>query len=1030
MSDLSNDYNFVRLAREGETTWQDIFDRFKTEMLKRGTRLSKEDLDWLMDNAYALPNSPALLTAGDPKGMFGSACSSYPIFDTMRGHPFAILNSQGIAEDATCAGIGIGFNFSRLRSSQETVRGRKNITGGPVSFLRKFSGSIGEITQATRKSACMGAISVHHPDVRKFIACKREDGKIANFNLSLIATDEFMKAVEADGEYEIRPAMGEPYREKARPIFDMACEFGYLYGGEPAWLFHGNIERDYFQSWKPEDILPNPCQPGFATVLTPEGIRTFDEIDAGSVIWSGKQWTKVVRKWSTGVKPVYEFDTPAGVFVGTDNHKVISDGVRVPAGMAEYFDVALCDDVQLTYKDCRPQDVMDGLVLGDGGIHKASNNLIILYIGDKDGDYHQSEIAPLIGAHRPGIGPKVWEIDSTIVPKDLVYTYDRIIPDRFYKGDAKTKIGFLRGLFTANGCVTAGRVQYKGASYTLVRQIQDMLSSLGIQSSLVINKPATIEHRNGKYTSRESYNLILYRSSHRFMKMIGFLQQYKNDARLSPTPCKVFGNKKRTKTSLGEMPVFDIEVDAPEHTYWTGGLLVSNCAEALLTFGQDKSGRDWLELCVLLSLNLPRYVELPADDRRRAVTLSVRLLNDIIDGQDYVSEYHRIGMQEVNRKIGIGYAGLATVLAVKRLKYSSQEGREYMAALQREIAEYALAASQELGDVNGLGRYNTSLFSVAPTSTLSNIFAHFNPEGCSYGIEPYFGLELTVRNSYGTFQKKEKIVDFLNGDVAHIECANDLDWQGHVKMVEAVMKAAPQGTFQSCSKTLNFKENVSFEEYKEAVIYCWKHGIKGVSLYRDQSREGQVLSTGISKSSDGRPKCIEYRSAPHRPESLECDIHHLTYQGQKWIVLVGCMCGKPFEVFAGLEENIALPKKHKTGRIVATGKKGSRRYNLHVGEGEDEIVIRDIPKSFDNPGFGTWTRTISLSLRHGVPVQYLCEQLVKTEEFTSFLRMVARILKKYIAEGASAGEACDCGGKLTYVSGCQTCLSCGKSKCG
>lgn len=714
MSDLSKDYNFVRLAQPVETTWKDVFDRFKNELLKRGSRLTREDLDWLMDNGYAMPNSPALLTAGSPKGFYASACSSYPLMDTMRDHPFAILNIEGIANDATIVGIGVGFNLSQLRGKNEDVRGRKGVTGGPVSFLRKLSGSLGEITQVTRKSAGMGALSVHHPDVMDFITCKKKDGAIANFNLSILSTDEFMQAVIDDGEFEVRPIKSEPYWAKARPVFDAAIEYGYNFGGEPAWIFHGNIEKDYFLPEFPiSSILPNPC------------------------------------------------------------------------------------------------------------------------------------------------------------------------------------------------------------------------------------------------------------------------------------------------------------------------------SEAILSYGNDPSKGWWLELCALASINLVRYVHLSKVGRRRVVRLCVLMLNDIIDKQDYVSEYHRIGMQEINRKIGIGHAGLATALAAAGYRYSSPEGRKFAANIQSEISQFAMEASAELGDIHGLGRYNASLFSIAPTSTLSNIFNYFNPEGCSYGIEPYFALEVNVHNSYGDFKRTEKIVDFLGGKTDHIECANDLSWRDHVQMVEVVQKAAPHGTFQSTSKTLNFKNNVSIEEYKEAVIYCWQHGIKGISVYRDGSRANQVLTDAKSAvKADDRPKCIEYRSAPHRPESLECDIHHLTYQGQKWIVLVGKMCGKPFEVFAGLEESIALPKKHKSGRIVAAGKKGNKKYNLHVGEGEDEIVVRDIPKTFDNPGFGTWTRTISLSLRHGIPVQYLCEQLAKTEEFSSFLRMIARILKKYIAEGASAGEACECGGQLTYVSGCQTCLTCGKSKCG
>jgi len=146
--------------------------------------------------------------------------------------------------------------------------------------------------------------------------------------------------------------------------------------------------------------------------------------------------------------------------------------------------------------------------------------------------------------------------------------------------------------------------------------------------------------------------------------------------------------------------------------------------------------------------------------------------------------------------------------------------------------------------------------------------------------------------------------------------------------------------------------------------------------------------------------------------------------------LVGLLEGKPFELFAGLEENLTLPKKFKTGHLIAEGKKGNKHYSLKIGEGEDEMVIHDILKVFDNPTFSTWTRQISLSLRHGVPIQYWCEQIVKSEDFTSFLRIITRILKKYIPEKSNSGQVCShCGGKTEYIQGCLTCLDCGKSLC-
>ena len=156
--------------------------------------------------------------------------------------------------------------------------------------------------------------------------------------------------------------------------------------------------------------------------------------------------------------------------------------------------------------------------------------------------------------------------------------------------------------------------------------------------------------------------------------------------------------------------------------------------------------------------------------------------------------------------------------------------------------------------------------------------------------------------------------------------------------------------------------------------------------------------------------------------------------------MVGLYDGKPYEIFGGLSEYVEIPKKHTSGQIRKRSRKTvESKYDLILGEADDELIIKDVVSVFRNPNHTAFTRTISLSMRHGVPVQYLVEQLQKDREadLFSFSKVIARVLKKYIKDGTKVSNGvlfCNCENKeqcnVVYQEGCATCLTCGYAKCG
>jgi len=263
--------------------------------------------------------------------------------------------------------------------------------------------------------------------------------------------------------------------------------------------------------------------------------------------------------------------------------------------------------------------------------------------------------------------------------------------------------------------------------------------------------------------------------------------------------------------------------------------------------------------------------------------------------------------------------------------------------------------------------------------------------------------------------------------------ANDIDW---VKSVE-IQAVAQEWIDHSISKTCNLPNSATRETVNDVYIQAWKNGCKGFTVYRDGCRTGVLVQVDEPKK---EKKLEDGRLTPKRPKSLECDIHRATVRSgdtsESWLVLIGLNDGKPYEVFCGIPENIEIPKKYKSGTLIKNGKRdGVTTYNLQVPVGDDDnLVFKDILNLFDNPTQGAFTRTISLALRHDVPLHYVVEQLQKDKnsDMFSFGRVIARVLKGYIKDGTkSAEKGCpECGNsELVYQEGCLSCKACGYSKC-
>lgn len=270
--------------------------------------------------------------------------------------------------------------------------------------------------------------------------------------------------------------------------------------------------------------------------------------------------------------------------------------------------------------------------------------------------------------------------------------------------------------------------------------------------------------------------------------------------------------------------------------------------------------------------------------------------------------------------------------------------------------------------------------------------------------------------------------------------SNDVDWTASVKL----QAAAQRWICHSISKTCNLPNNVTQDLVAQVYMAAWESGCKGFTVYRDGCRSGVLVAEtpSTSKTTDEQPIKVVENHAPKRPKELSCDIHRINVKGsegpESYLVLVGKLDDRPYEIFCGLSSHVEVPRKVKTGVLVKNGKKdGVATYNLQIPVGDDDhMTFKDVVNLFDNPNHGAITRTLSLALRHGVPVSYICEQLQKDKhsDMQSFSRALSRVLKIYIPDGtkSSSDKKCQsCGAEdgLVYQEGCLTCKNCGNSRC-
>ena len=465
------------------------------------------------------------------------------------------------------------------------------------------------------------------------------------------------------------------------------------------------------------------------------------------------------------------------------------------------------------------------------------------------------------------------------------------------------------------------------------------------------------------------------------------------------------------------------------------------------------------ESCNLGSINLSRMVkngEMNWSKLAKTTRTAVHFLDNVIDMNNFPIESIR-KMTRDNRKIGLGVMGFADMLIKLGIPYDSDDAVAMARKSMKFIHDEATATSTDLALKRGtFPNYKDSVFdtssgprlrnatltTIAPTGTLSII------AGCSSGVEPIFALvyykEVMDKDKLpevnDEFQRVAKEKDFYSedlmkkvaqtGSVQEIVdiphdvkktfiTSHDISPEWHIK----IQAAFQEYTDNAVSKTINFPQEAKISDIEDSYKLAYKLGCKGVTIYRDKSREEQVLNVGEA-APDKKDVSREKILPKPRPTVVTGTTTKIgTGCGNLYITINEDGEGHPFEVFMqmGKAGGCAASQLEAIGRLVSLAFRASIDVQVIVDQ------LRGI--RCPSPSWEKGGRIFSCADAIARAIEKrLCDKKEAEESPKENNDNYAG--KNTLKLGNVVGVCPDCGGALRHVEGCQVCRACGYSKCG
>jgi ribonucleoside-diphosphate reductase alpha chain len=926
-------------------------------------------------------------------------------------------------------GGGIGYDFSTIRPKGARVKGVGSDASGPLSFMDVWDAMCGTIMSAgSRRGAMMATMRCDHPDVEDFITAKRDPARLRKFNVSVLVTDAFMAAVEADADWDLT-WNGEVWRTvKARDLWDKIMESTYAFA-EPGVIFIDRINERNPLAYVEQIAATNPCVPAGTPILTRNGWREIDTVvDTPVEVWNGAEWSCVTPRVTGHDQPMVRVSLSNGrSLTCTTAHRFLTaEGARVDAAALRPGQALLTHDWPVVRSGAPVEGAYaQGMRAGGADVvaRVAKKHLVTA------GEAEASDAEELIG------------LIGGVLPASHVPGAD---------WDVSSRLEWVGGLIDAAGEVTGQGVLIRSRDAGFLGAVQLLLNTLGAsaslngQGALLIGAPALSALTGlGLPTLRDLPKGAPSQGSGRVEV-------------ISVTPL------------AEEADVVYCFTEMKRHAGCFDGVLTGQCGEQPLPpYGA----------CLLGSINLARLIANPFSDEARMneeemeelVATAVRMMDNVVD----VSRFplpQQLAEAKAKRRIGLGVTGVADALLMLRLTYGTEEAAAQVEAWMRKIQHAAYRASVELAKEKGPfplfeaekylasptiqdldpdlqdairehGIRNALLTSIAPTGTIS-LYAG----NVSSGIEPVFAYSYRRKITLDDGSKaEEEVVDYAvqmyrdmfgitdDADLPeYFVSAQTLAPLDHVRMQAAAQKWVDS----SISKTVNVPEDIPFEDFKAVYEEAYRSGCKGCTTYRPNDITGSVLSVEPAKKPETSAEAAAPIAEPNPPMPRDPVLEGRTYKirwpgaTHAYYLTVNDAVDeaggrRPFEVFVNTQNT------HDADMMSAL----TRMISAVFRRGGDVSFVAEELSQIVNPQGGHWVEG------RYVPslVSLIGAKLFEHLEAIGFLAPRAAAPSPVAAEpvpdlrpakrsrpGCETPDACD----LVMESGCEKCISCGWSKCG